>query len=74
LPTATLKQNAKEAAARDWLQTGRHTPVVAMTANAIKGDQEKCLDAGMDGYVTKPIKPKVMLDEIDRVMKKIHAE
>lgn len=48
--------------------SGRHTPIIAMTANAMKGDKEKCLEAGMDGYVTKPIKSKVMLAEIARVL------
>lgn len=40
------------------------TPVIALTANAIKGDEKKCLDAGMDGYVSKPIDASLLFNKI----------
>jgi len=42
-------------------QTGRHIPIVAMTANAMQGDRESCLDAGMDDYVSKPVQSSTLL-------------
>jgi CheY-like chemotaxis protein len=42
-------------------------PIIAMTAYAMKGDREKCLDAGMNGYVAKPIDPDALVAEIRKV-------
>ena len=43
-------------AIRKGEQNGRHVPIVAMTANALAGDRERCLEAGMDDYISKPVK------------------
>ncbi len=48
--------------------SGSHMPIVAMTANAMKGDQEACLAAGMDGYVSKPIRSVELFATIENVL------
>lgn len=60
-----------EAAARirqDERGTGRHIPIVALTAQALPGDREKCLAAGMDGYIAKPIQTSELHATIDAVL------
>ena len=46
--------------------THKHIPIIAMTAHAMKGDRERCLAVGMDGYIAKPIRPAELLAEIER--------
>jgi CheY-like chemotaxis protein len=59
-PTAAIRAKEK--------LTGGHIPIVAMTAHALKGDQERCLSAGMDGYVSKPIRTSELFSTIERVL------
>ena len=62
--TRHLRQNPR------W----KKLPIVAMTAYAMKGDRERCLESGMDGYIPKPIKPKELIETIETFLQKDKGE
>jgi two-component system, sensor histidine kinase and response regulator len=57
--TAIIRRNEQE--------HGSHIPIFAMTAHAMKGDRERCLEAGMDGYISKPIDRQGLIDMVEQV-------
>jgi CheY-like chemotaxis protein len=46
--------------------SGSHIPIIAMTANAMKGDRERCLEAGMDDYVAKPVRSRELFSVLEK--------
>jgi signal transduction histidine kinase/CheY-like chemotaxis protein len=58
--TAAIRKKEKE--------SGAHTPIIAMTAHAMSGDRERCLDAGMDNYISKPIHAAELLDLVAKYL------
>jgi two-component system sensor histidine kinase/response regulator len=60
---------------RAWEQsTGQHIPIIAMTAHAMTGDRERCIEAGMDDYVSKPLEPRVLFSALDRWTQNMDTE
>jgi PAS domain S-box-containing protein len=59
--TATIREKEKN--------TEAHLPIIAMTAYAMKGDRERCLEAGMDSYVAKPINSSQLFEAVDNVQR-----
>jgi two-component system, sensor histidine kinase and response regulator len=63
--TATIRARERD--------TGAHLPIIAATAHAMEGDRQRCLAAGMDGYVTKPIRLDELYAAVDAVLTSAHA-
>src|SRR5262249_29492288 len=63
--TAAVRQEEKE---------GQRLPIVAMTAHAMKGDRERCLKTGMDGYIAKPIQASELVQMIEHLFSSAEPE
>jgi CheY-like chemotaxis protein len=61
--TATIREQEKA--------SGEHIPIIAMTAHAMKGDRERCLEVGMDGYIAKPIRAKDLYETVEKITVKV---
>ena len=59
--TSVIRQRERET-------DSARVPIIALTAHAMQGDRQRCLDAYMDGYVAKPVKPVELFEVIDKVM------
>jgi CheY-like chemotaxis protein len=62
--------SATKAIRESEVNTGRHIPIVALTAHALASDEEKCLSVGMDAYLTKPINCKQLVSTVKELVKR----
>ncbi len=58
--------SATKAIRKREMESGEHIPIIAMTANAMKGDREKCIEAGMDDYVAKPVRSEELYSVLEK--------
>jgi CheY-like chemotaxis protein len=61
--TAIIREREKK--------SGTHIPIIAMTAHAMKGDRERCLESGMDGYIAKPIRAKDLYETVEVIAARV---
>lgn len=54
--------------------TGRHAIIIGVTAHAINGDRERCIEVGMDDYIPKPISPQLLIQKVEQHLKNIKAD
>jgi PAS domain S-box-containing protein len=64
---------ATKAIRQQETNSGRHLPIIAVTAHAMTGDREKCLAAGMDAYLAKPLRPSVLVDTVEATARLAHG-
>jgi CheY-like chemotaxis protein len=54
--------------------TGMHLPIIAMTAHAMQGDRERCIAAGMDSYISKPLEIKELIELLEKFSEAVQQE
>jgi len=67
MPEMDGLETTAEIREREKSQDGTHIPILAMTAHAMAGDRERCLEAGMDGYVSKPVNVQELVEAMENL-------
>ncbi len=66
--TKAIRAHEQELATHNSRPAIHHIPIIAMTANAMKGDLERCIEAGMDDYLSKPVRPQILQETIKKYL------